>query len=110
ILFQRETAKEKAIQRRLDKKAGLLWKDSADSHADRYAYGANTFDGFLSGSDDDLPEFIEGSAGSVDAEGDPDPDHGKGVEGDKGGLLYYVDTEGDKTDANGDSTMKNASN
>ncbi|PBK80774.1 hypothetical protein ARMGADRAFT_1091936 [Armillaria gallica] len=109
ILFQCETAKEKAIQHCLDKKAGL-WKDSADSHTDRYAYGADTFDGFLSGLDDDLPEFIEGSAGSVDAEGDPDPDHRKGVEGNKGGLLYYVDTEGNKTDVNGDSAMKNASN
>ncbi|PBK84504.1 hypothetical protein ARMGADRAFT_1088281 [Armillaria gallica] len=66
ILFQHETAKEKAIQHHLDKKAGLLWKDSADSHADRYTYGADMFDGFLSDSDDDLPEFIEGSAGSMD--------------------------------------------
>ncbi|PBK98280.1 hypothetical protein ARMGADRAFT_1075135 [Armillaria gallica] len=110
ILFQCKTAKEKTIQHHLDKKAGLLWKDSADSHANCYAYGADMFDGFLSGSDDDLPEFIEGSAVSVDAEEDPDPDHRKAIKGDKGGLLYYVDMEGNKTDVNGDSAMKNASN
>ncbi len=110
ILFQCKTAKEKANQHHLNKKAGLLWKDSTDSHVDCYTYSADTFDRFLSGLDDDLPEFIEGSAGSVDAEGDSDPNHRKSVEGDKGGLLYYIDIEGNKTNVNGDSAMKNASN
>ncbi|KAK0493914.1 hypothetical protein EDD18DRAFT_1176810, partial [Armillaria luteobubalina] len=100
MLFRHETAKEKAIQYRLDKKAGLLW--NAEHHEDHYAAAADSLDGFLS---DDLPEFIEGSTGSVDAEGDPDPDLGRSIVTSKDGLPYYTDSEGDKADVNGDAAM-----
>ncbi|KAK0474904.1 hypothetical protein IW261DRAFT_1422740 [Armillaria novae-zelandiae] len=102
MLFRHETAKEKAIQYRLDKKAGLLW--NAERNEDHYAAAADSLDGFLS---DDLPEFIEGSAGSADADEDPDPDHGSSIEAGRDGSLFYVDLEGNNADVHGDSAMKN---
>ncbi|KAK0497898.1 hypothetical protein EDD18DRAFT_1382262 [Armillaria luteobubalina] len=102
MLFRCETAKEKAIQYRLDKKAGLLW--NAEHHEDHYAAAADSLDGFLL---DDLPEFIEGSTKSVDTEGDPDPDLGRSIVTGKDGLPYYTDSEGNKADVNGDAAMNN---